>query len=107
MYKRQAHALATGELSDPAPYEVEAVGQAERMLPPNIALDLIDEALSIPDAESFAAARNAARQGIPCGPSSGLALAAAARVAATLPAGSTIATILPDGAERYLSRGPR
>ena len=102
-----AHAHATGELSDPEPYQVEAVGQAERMLPPNIALDLIDEALSIPDTESFDAARNAASQGISCGPSSGLALAAAARIAATLPIGSTIATILPDGAERYLSRGPR
>lgn len=102
-----AHAHATGELSDPEPYEVEAVGQAERMLPPNIALDLIDDVLSIPDNESFAAARNVARQGILVGPSSGLALAAAARVASTLPAGSTVATLLPDGAERYLSRGVR
>ncbi len=102
-----AHAHRTGELSEPEPYEVEAVGQAERLIPPNIALDLIDETLSIPDSESFEAARQAARQGILCGPSSGLALAAARRVALTLPAGSMVATLLPDGAERYLSRGSR
>ena len=86
---------------------MEAVGQAERMIPPNIALELVDDTISIPDAESFDAARMAARQGILVGPSSGLALAATRRVAHTLPAGSTIATLLPDGAERYLSRGSR
>lgn len=102
-----AHAHATGELSEPVPYEVEAVGGAKPMLPPNLAFELIDEAISIPDAESFAAARSAAHQGVLVGPSSGLALAAAKRVALTLPTGSSIATILPDGAERYLSRGPR
>ena len=102
-----AHAHATGEIIEPEPYLVEAVGGAKPMLPPNLAFDLIDETISIPDAESFDAARNAARQGVLVGPSSGLALAAAKRVAQTLPEGSTIAAILPDGAERYLSRGPR
>ena len=102
-----AHAHATGELSDPVPYSVEAVGQAERMIPSSIDLSVIDRVESIPDDESFAAARTAGRYGVLCGPSSGLALAASFRVASESPAGTRIATILPDSAERYVSRGVR
>lgn len=103
-----AHAHATGELSDPVPYEVEAVGQAERMIPRNIDLELIDRTVSVPDAESFAAMRFAAsRAGVLCGPSGGLALAACMAVAAEAAPGTRIVTVLPDGAERYLSRGIR
>jgi len=56
-----AHAHANGgELSDPAPYRVEAVGQAERMIPSSIDLTIVDRLLSIADDDSFAAARSAA-----------------------------------------------
>jgi cysteine synthase len=103
-----AHAHATGELSDPVPYKVEAVGQAERMIPGNIDLSLIDRVVSVPDADSFDAMREvAARRGILCGPSGGLALAACRVVACDAPPGAHIVTILPDAADRYLSRGIR
>lgn len=102
-----AHAHATGELSDPVPYEVEAVGQAERMIPASMGLAVIDRVLSITDADAFSTARLAAEAGILCGPSSGLALAAALEVAAGAAPGTRIVTLLPDSAERYLSRGPR
>jgi cystathionine beta-synthase len=103
-----AHAHATGELSDPAPYEVEAVGQAERMIPGNIDLGLIDRVISVPDADSFHAMRILAkRRGILCGPSGGLAVAASMVVAADAQPGTRIVTLLPDAADRYLSRGIR
>ena len=103
-----AHAHATGELTDPVAYEVEAVGQAERMLPGNIDLELIDRVVSVPDSDSFAAGREvAARCGVLCGPSGGLALAACKEVADDAGPGTRIVTVLPDGAERYLSRGTR
>ena len=103
-----AHAHETGELSDPVPYEVEAVGQAERMIPGSIDLSVVDRVVSVPDANSFAAVREvASRQGILCGPSGGLALAASMVVAAGSPEGTTIVTLLPDAADRYLSRGLR
>jgi cysteine synthase len=103
-----AHAHATGELSDPVPYKVEAVGQAERMIPGNIDLSLIDRVVSVPDADSFDAMREvAARRGILCGPSGGLALAACRVVACDAPPGTHIVTILPDAADRYISRGIR
>jgi cystathionine beta-synthase len=103
-----AHAHATGELSDPVPYAVEAVGQAERMIPGNIDFEAIDRVVSVPDADSFIAMRMVAeRQGILCGPSGGLALAASLVVAADASPGTHIVTLLPDAADRYLSRGVR
>ena len=102
-----AHAHATGELTDPQPYAVEAVGQAERMIPSSIDLGQVDRVESIPDDESFAAVHRAAAQGLLVGPSAGLALAAALRVAAQAAAGTQIVTIFPDSAGRYLSRGIR
>ena len=102
-----AHAHATGELSDPQPYLVEAVGQAERMIPGSIDLTVVDRVISIPDDESFAASRAAGAIGLLVGPSSGLALAASARVAKGAAPKTRIVTVLPDSAERYLSRGQR
>lgn len=102
-----AHFHASGELRDPVRYEVEAVGQAERMIPGSIDVSVIDRVISVPDDESFAAARAANEAGVLCGPSSGLALAACAQVAAEMPPGTRIATVLPDSAERYLSKGRR
>lgn len=103
-----AHAHSTGELSEPVPYEVEAVGQTERMIPASIDLDVVDRVVSVPDSRSFAAMRDvAAGSGVLCGPSGGLALAACRVVANDARPGTRIVTVLPDGAERYLSRGAR
>ena len=103
-----AHFHATGELSDPVPYQVEAVGQTERIIPANVDLSLVDRVVSVPDVDSFAAVRDvAARHGVLCGPSGGLALAASKIIATESAPGTRIVTILPDAADRYLSRGSR
>jgi cysteine synthase A len=67
--------------------------------------DLIDEVVTVSNQESVELAREAARlEGIPCGISSGAALAAAYRVAARPEMeGKTMVVILPSFAERYIS----
>jgi len=68
-------------------------------------MEVIDKIVTIASQTAFKTARMAARmEGLPCGISSGAALAAAFEVA-TQPdmATKTIVTILPSMAERYLS----
>jgi cysteine synthase A len=66
---------------------------------------LIDEVMTVDNDEAFAMAREAARvEGLPCGISSGAALAATYRLAEREEAeGKTIVTIIPSFAERYIS----
>ncbi|MDO4568653.1 MAG: pyridoxal-phosphate dependent enzyme, partial [Clostridia bacterium] len=66
-----------------------------------------DEVISVDDSEAFFAARLLARcEGILAGPSSGAALYAAMEVAGREEyAGKTIALVLPDTGERYLTKG--
>ena len=65
---------------------------------------LIDKRLLCPDEEAFNATRELAlREGLFCGISSGAALWGALQIARDLPRGSTIAALLPDRGDRYLS----
>jgi cysteine synthase A len=65
---------------------------------------VVDEILSIPDAQAVATARDLAhKEGIFCGISSGATFAGALAIAAKAPAGSVILAMLPDTGERYLS----
>jgi cysteine synthase A len=65
----------------------------------------IDDALRVDDRTMVEMAHYLARaEGLLLGGSSAINVAAAARLARTLPAGSTIVTILCDGGQRYLSR---
>ena len=67
---------------------------------------LIDEVITIPDAEAFETCRSLARQeGIFAGGSSGAAAAGALRIARRLGPGKTVVTLFPDGAERYPDQG--
>lgn len=68
---------------------------------------VVDEILTVTDAEAFATARALARlEGLLVGISSGAAAAAAARLAARPDmAGKRIVVLLPDTGERYLSTG--
>ncbi len=89
--------------SDARPYLVEGVG--EDFWPANYEPDLIDEVVVVSDGDAFRTARQAARtEGILIGGSSGMVLAAAARVAKTLPADAVVVVLFPDTGRNYLSR---
>jgi cysteine synthase A len=74
-------------------------------IPPILNTEMIDEVITVGNAESVDMARQAARlDGIPCGISSGAALVATYHVAARPEMeGKTIVTIIPSFAERYIS----
>jgi cysteine synthase A len=63
----------------------------------------LDEAVQVPEPEAMATAREFGRRGLGIGPSSGLNIAAARRLAARLGPGHHVATVLPDRMERYFS----
>lgn len=63
-----------------------------------------DEIITVSDDEAINTAKKLAmEEGIFCGISSGATMAAALKVAASAPEGSSILTMLPDTGERYLS----
>jgi len=79
-------------------------GVAGGYLPPLLAGVAIDRAEKVSSAEALAMTRRLARDfGLLVGPSSGANLVAALRIAAELPAGTRVVTILCDRAERYYS----
>jgi cysteine synthase A len=63
----------------------------------------LDEAVLVPEPEALATAREFGRRGLGIGPSSGLNIAAARRLAARLGPGHHVGTVLPDRMERYFS----
>jgi cysteine synthase A len=87
----------------PGAHKIQGIGAG--FVPANLNIEVIDKIVTIASQTAFKTARMAARmEGLPCGISSGAALAAAFEVA-TQPdmATKTIVTILPSMAERYLS----
>ncbi len=86
-----------------APHMIQGIGPG--FIPQNLDTSLIDSVETVSNEDAFAATRMlAAKEGIPAGISSGAAAIAALRVAAKDEmAGKTVVTILPDGAERYIS----
>ena len=72
--------------------------------PPQLSPDDFDEVMAIPEADGFAMARRAARaDGIFSGPSTGINLVAAGRLAERLGAGHRVVTIQVDSGLKYLS----
>ena len=63
----------------------------------------LEDAVLVPEPEAMATAREFGRRGLGIGPSSGLNIAAARRLAARLGPGHHVGTILPDRMERYFS----
>jgi cysteine synthase len=61
------------------------------------------DAVQVPEKEALATAREFGRRGLGIGPSSGLNIAAARRLAARLGPGHHVGTVLPDRMERYFS----
>ncbi len=87
----------------PGPHKIQGIGAG--FIPANLDLALVDRVEQVSNDEAFAFARRLAREeGIICGISSGAAVAVAARLAGEPQwQGKTIAVILPDSGERYLS----
>jgi cysteine synthase A len=63
----------------------------------------LEEPVLVPESEAIATAREFGRRGLGVGPSSGLNIAAARRLAARLGPGHHVGTVLPDRMERYFS----
>jgi cysteine synthase A len=81
-------------------HAVEGVGLS--FFPEILDRSLIDEVVTIDDAEAFDACRRLAKEeGLLVGGSSGLSAAGALRIAQRLGPGRIVVTVFPDGAERY------
>jgi cysteine synthase A len=64
-----------------------------------------DEIIMVPDADAFAMVKElAAREGVLSGSSGGANVAASLQVARRLGPGKRVVTMIPDSAERYLSK---
>lgn len=88
----------------PGSHEVEGIGSS--FIPPVLDLEIANEVITVPDEPSFAmVARLASEEGVLGGSSSGANVTAAMQVARKLGPGKRVVTIIPDGAERYMSKG--
>jgi cysteine synthase A len=87
----------------PGPHKIQGIGAG--FVPEILDRSVIDEVLTIANETAFDYARTLARtEGIPCGISSGAAVAAAVEIAQRPDmAGKTVVAIVPSFAERYLS----
>ena len=76
----------------------------EAIVPKIFERDRLDDVILVEDRPAYATAQRLALvEGLFVGMSSGAALWAALRVAADLPAGDTVVTLMPDRGDRYLS----
>jgi O-acetylserine dependent cystathionine beta-synthase len=88
----------------PGPHDVEGIGSS--FIPPVLDMSLADQIIMVDDEQSFAmVARLAAEEGVLGGSSSGANVAAALQVAGQMGTGKSVVTIIPDLAERYISKG--
>jgi cysteine synthase A len=87
----------------PGHHKVEGIGAS--FIPSTFKPEYCDEIMMVKDPEAFGmVTRLAAEEGVAAGSSAGAAVEAAVRVATRLGKGKRVATIVPDSAERYLSK---
>src|SRR6266404_6309578 len=95
--------VETGQLIEAGSWAVEGIG--EDFVPPNADLSLVARAYAIPDAESFASARELLRaEGVLAGSSSGTLLAAALRYCRAQAAPQRVVSLVCDSGAKYLSK---
>ena len=87
------------------PHEVEGIG-ASTFIPPVLDMSLANDVIRVDDDPAFdMVARLAAEEGILGASSAGANVHAALEVAKRLGKGKRVVTIIPDAAERYMSKG--
>lgn len=87
----------------PGPHKVEGIGGS--FIPKTFDRAVCDEVIMVTDEDAFETVKKlAAQEGVLAGSSGGAAAFAALEVARRLGAGKLVATIIPDSAERYLSK---
>ncbi len=96
----QGSILCGGEVG---PHKVEGIGVS--FIPKTFDRSVCDEVIMVNDDDAFATVKNlAAKEGVLAGSSGGAAVFAALQIAHRLGAGNRVVTIIPDSAERYLSK---
>jgi len=87
----------------PGPHKVEGIGN--NFVPETFDPAVCDEVIAVTDNDAFQMVKRlAAQEGALAGSSGGAAVFAALQVAKRLGPGKRVATIIPDSAERYLSK---
>ncbi len=87
----------------PGPHKVEGIGNT--FVPGNFDRAVCDEVFMVTDPQAFGMVKElAAREGVLGGSSAGANVYAAVEIAKRLGAGKRVVTMIPDSAERYLSK---
>ena len=87
----------------PGPHKVEGIGAS--FVPKTFDRSVCDEVMMVSDKDAFEMVKQlAAQEGVLAGSSGGAAVFAALQVAQRLGAGKRVVTVVPDSAERYLSK---
>jgi cysteine synthase A len=87
----------------PGPHKVEGIGAS--FIPKNFDRSVCDEVMMVTDEQAFGMVKElAAQEGVLGGSSAGASVYAALELAKRLGTGKRVVTIIPDSAERYLSK---
>jgi cysteine synthase A len=87
----------------PGPHKVEGIGAS--FIPKTFDASVCDQVLMVTDEQAFDTVKDlAAKEGVLAGSSGGAAVFGALKVAKNIGAGKRVVTIVPDSAERYLSK---
>jgi cysteine synthase A len=87
------------------PHEVEGIG-ASSFIPPVLEMDLANDIIMVDDPPAFEMVKRlAVEEGVVGGGSAGANVDAALQVARKLGRGKRVVTVIPDSAERYMSKG--